>query len=58
MKIKVYHENGKVKVTRVIQHGVEKVFCNDLKDGDVFEIIVDSYEIKTQTKNENGIIYV
>lgn len=39
--IKVYHENGKVKITKIAPSGIEQVMFSDLKDGEVAEITVD-----------------
>ena len=39
--IKVYNENGKIKITKIASSGIEQVMFSDLKDGDVAEIVVD-----------------
>ena len=39
--IKVYNENGKVKITKIAPSGIEQVMFSDLKDGEIAEINVD-----------------
>lgn len=39
--IKVYHENGKVKITKIAPSGIEQVMFSDLKEGEVAEIVID-----------------
>lgn len=42
MKIKIYNENGVVKITKIITtDGVERTIFSDLKDGEVAEVEVN-----------------
>lgn len=43
MKIKVYNENGKVKISKIAPSGVEQVMFSDLQPGRVAEIEVECY---------------
>lgn len=40
MKIKVYNEKGKIKITKVVPGYMEQTIFSDLKDGEVAEINV------------------
>ena len=40
-KIKIYHENGTVKITKIAPTGIEQVLFSDLKEGEAAEIIID-----------------
>ena len=42
MKIKIYNENGVVKITKIITtDGVERTIFSELKDGEVAEVEVN-----------------
>lgn len=42
MKIKVYNENGNIKITKVTCTGVEQTMFGNLYDGEVAEIDVEA----------------
>ena len=42
MKIKVYNENGNIKITKVTSSGVEQTMFSKLSDGEVAEIDVEA----------------
>lgn len=41
MKIKVYNENGVIKITKISASGLEQALFSNLKDGEVAEIDVN-----------------
>jgi len=42
MKIKVYNENGKIKVTKISANGTEQTMFSDIAAGEVVEITVEA----------------
>lgn len=42
MTIKVYNENGKIKVTKISASGIERTMFSDIAVGEVVEITVES----------------
>lgn len=38
MKLKIYNDNGTVKVTKIADNGVEQVMFSDIQSGQVAEI--------------------
>lgn len=42
MKIKVYNENGNIKITKITCTGVEQTMFSSLHDGEVVEIDVEA----------------
>lgn len=42
MKIKVYNENGNIKITKVTSSGVEHTMFHDLYAGEFVEINIES----------------
>ena len=53
MKIKVYNENGVVKITKIItSDNVERTMFSSLEDGEVAEIEVD-YCVTTKAKKDS-----
>lgn len=42
MKIKVYNENGNIKITKITCTGVEQTMFSNLYDGEVAEIDVEA----------------
>ena len=51
MKIKVYHNHGIVKITKITENGLEYPMFSNLKDGDMVEIDVDFSASISVTKN-------
>jgi hypothetical protein len=41
MKIKIYNENGVVKITKISASGLEQALFSNLKDGEFAEINVE-----------------
>ena len=41
MKIKVYNENGNIRITKIACTGVEQTMFSSLHDGEVVEIKID-----------------
>lgn len=42
MKIKVYNENGNIRITKIACTGVEQTMFSSLHDGEVVEIDVEA----------------
>lgn len=52
MKIKVYNENGVVKITKISASGLEQALFSNLKDGEFAEIEVNfSTTVQADKKN-------
>lgn len=50
MKIKVYNENGKIKITKVTNNGTEQTLFNTLSVGEVAEISVEVTNLSVKAK--------
>lgn len=49
MKIKVYNENGNIRITKITPSGVEQTMFSNLIDGEVVEIDVEcNYTIRAE----------
>lgn len=53
MKIKVYNENGNIKITKITNNGVEQTLFSALRDGEVAEINVEVANLSIEAKKNS-----
>ena len=53
MKIKVYNENGNIKITKVTHNGTEQTLFNSLYDGEVAEINVEVTNLSVKAEKDS-----
>ena len=52
MKIKVYNENGNIRITKTT-NGIEQMMFTNLNDGEVAEINVEVANLSVSSKKNN-----
>ena len=58
-KIKIYHENGTIKIIKISTSGIEQILFSDLKNGQTAEIDIDcitTTEAKISKSNSTVIV--
>lgn len=53
MKIKVYNENGNIKIAKVASNGTEQILFSSLYDGEVAEINVEVANLSVEAKKHS-----
>ena len=53
MKIKVYNENGNIKITKVTNNGMEQTLFDSLYDGEVVEVDVEVANLSVKTEKDS-----
>lgn len=53
MKIKVYNENGNIRITKIASNGTEQVLFSSLYDGEVAEINVEVANLSVNAKKDS-----
>ena len=53
MKIKVYNENGNIRITKVASNGTEQTLFSALRDGEVAEINVEVANLSVKAEKNS-----
>ena len=53
MKIKVYNENGNIRITKITMNGLEQIMFNSLSDGEVVEIDVEVANLSVKAEKDS-----
>ena len=53
MKIKVYNENGNIKIAKVASNGTEQLLFSSLRDGEVAEINVEIANLSVKAEKNS-----
>lgn len=53
MKIKVYNENGNIRITKITMNGLEQTMFNSLSDGEVVEIDVEVANLSVKAEKDS-----